>query len=169
MKILNVSCNNCGAPLEVPHKTRFLTCTFCESRLEVQRTDSAYYTNVLEVVQQAVHEVKDDMETIKLQNDLERIDREWNMEREKWLTTDKHGGRHAPSAGVAIAIMIGAIAGGVFIMANAPDQMRLFGIAFMGFGALGGAFMISRARQYESRKQRYLTRRRQVARALRGR
>ena len=73
MKVISISCNHCGAPLDVPLKTRYLTCSFCESRLEVQQSGNAYFTSVLE----AVSQIEEDVGTIKLQNELERIDREW--------------------------------------------------------------------------------------------
>ena len=95
MKLISIACNNCGAPLDVPLKTRYLTCSFCESRLEVQQSGNAYFTSVLE----AVSEIKEDVGTIKLQNELERIDREWEMERSGLLVTDKHGRSSVPSTG----------------------------------------------------------------------
>ena len=50
MELITLSCNQCGAPLEAPPSARFLTCAHCGSRLSVQRTGSAYYTEVMEQV-----------------------------------------------------------------------------------------------------------------------
>jgi DNA-directed RNA polymerase subunit RPC12/RpoP len=50
MELISLSCNNCGAPLEAPESAKYLTCAFCGSRLSVQRTGSAYYTNVMEQI-----------------------------------------------------------------------------------------------------------------------
>ena len=37
-KLLNLSCNHCGAPLQVPEETKYLTCTYCSSRLQVEHS-----------------------------------------------------------------------------------------------------------------------------------
>jgi uncharacterized Zn finger protein (UPF0148 family) len=165
MKVLSVSCNNCGAPLEVPRKTRFLTCKFCESRLEIQKSDSAYFTNVIE----AVHEMKDDVETIKMQNSLERLDREWGMERQRWTTTDKHGRSSVPSFAAAIMFMVAGSVAGIVILSTAPGGFGNFGLVFLAFGLLGGTFSLSRAKNYAARRRRYESKRRDLARGLRGR
>jgi uncharacterized Zn finger protein (UPF0148 family) len=165
MKVLNVSCNNCGAPLEVPHKTRFVTCTFCESRLEIQKTDSAYFTSVLE----AVHEMKDDVETIKMQNELERIDREWSMEREGMMRTDKHGRSHVPSVANAGFVMVGGCVMGVFALNMMPSGMNMFGVVFIVISVAGGLLTLTRAKRYASRRRNYESRRRGLARELRRR
>ena len=71
MKILTLTCNRCGESLEVQEETRFLTCTACLSQLEVHRSGSTIYTEVLEST-----------ETSKLELELEKIDRDWVEERE---------------------------------------------------------------------------------------
>ena len=35
MKIMSLSCNGCGAPLDATSETRFITCQVCEARLQV--------------------------------------------------------------------------------------------------------------------------------------
>jgi len=72
MKTLTLTCNQCGEPLEVPEGTRFLTCTACSSQLEVHRSGSTAYTEVLEAT-----------ETAKLELELEKLDREWMEEKER--------------------------------------------------------------------------------------
>ena len=83
MKILALTCNHCGAPLEVPAKTRFLTCTFCSSQLEVHRSGNAAYTEVLKALQEQAEQVADDVETLKLKRDLDELDRKWIEERKR--------------------------------------------------------------------------------------
>ena len=48
MELISVSCNHCGAPLEVPPGANYVTCAHCGSRLAVKRTGSAVYTELLE-------------------------------------------------------------------------------------------------------------------------
>lgn len=160
MKLLNVSCNHCGAPLEVPSKARFVTCTFCDSRLEVERSGTVYFTSVLE----AVGDIKEDVKTIKLQNELERVDREWTMQRQQLMSTDKHGRVHVPTQiGGVIMIVVGMIAG--FI---ALSVVGAIGFVFIAIGSLGGIFTIRRAQRYEASRMRYQQRRRKALKDLRG-
>ena len=91
MKVISVSCNHCGAPLEVPKKARFVTCKYCSSRLAIKATESATYTEVLEAIGERTEKIAQDVETIKLQNRLERLDREWQTDRRRFMTRDKHG------------------------------------------------------------------------------
>jgi len=72
MMPLKLTCNQCGESLEVPEETRFLTCTACSSQLEVHRSGSTAYTEVLEAA-----------EPVKLELELEKLDREWMEEIEK--------------------------------------------------------------------------------------
>src|SRR5262245_17968658 len=83
---------------------------------------------------------------VRYQNELERIDREWAIEKEKYTVADKHGRRHIPTTGAGIAT---AAIGGVFglfwtimafgITSGAPGEgpfqlakvfFPLFGIVF---------------------------------------
>ncbi len=57
MRLLSLTCNHCGAPLEVPAKTRFLTCNYCSSRLEVHRSGSAVHTEVLEAIEERTKKI----------------------------------------------------------------------------------------------------------------
>lgn len=47
MELVSLSCNNCGAPLEAPKTANYLTCAHCGSRLAIQRTSTAYFTEVM--------------------------------------------------------------------------------------------------------------------------
>lgn len=44
---MNVDCNGCGASLKIGETTHFATCAKCAARLEVKRSESAVYTEVL--------------------------------------------------------------------------------------------------------------------------
>ena len=80
MPVVSVSCNHCGAPLEVAESPRFVTCRHCGSRLKIEHGQGAAYTEVLEELQATQREMADDIETLRLQNELERVDREWSDE-----------------------------------------------------------------------------------------
>ena len=72
MTAISLTCNQCGESLEVPEETRFLTCTACSSQLEVHRSGTTAYTEVLEAT-----------ETAKLELELEKLKAEWMKEEER--------------------------------------------------------------------------------------
>ena len=169
MKVLNIACNNCGGPLEVPKKVRYLTCSFCDSRLEVQRSGSTYFTQVLE----AVGDIQQEIETLKLQGKLGRLDREWQEEREGLKVRDKHGYRHVPSqAGTVVmmvVMMVGIIA--MFGMSSSAGAGPPAGFLLIPavIVVLIGAHQMGKAKKYEEGKTRYTRKRRELVRELSGR
>ncbi len=119
MRVLSVTCNHCGAPLEVPKKAKFVTCSFCSSRLAVHHSGNAVYTEVLESIEQKTAEIAEDVETIKHQNDLERLDREWMMGKQQFMVRGKHGEYRVPSTAGSVIGMVLAGGFGLFWMSMA--------------------------------------------------
>ena len=176
METVALTCNNCGASLEVQESIRFVTCNYCKSRLEIKRSESACFTQVLEEVRDDVHDMAEDLETIRLQNELERIDREWDMEREGYMIHTKHGKVSPESGGGAGAIIGGiiAIVFGIFWISmtskmGAPGIFPLFGLVFIGIAVVSIASGASKSQTYSSAKQKYQARRRVAERDLQDR
>lgn len=173
MKLLSLNCNHCGAPLEAPEKTRYLTCAYCNSRLEVKREGQAVYTEVLEAIEERTSRIAEDVETIKLQNELERLDREWTMRRDRYMTRDKDGHMRVPSvggslAGGLIAGVFGVLWTGFTLSMGAPAIFPIFGAVFTVVAIVGGFTGLNRADQYRQAKTAYEARRRKVLAELRG-
>jgi hypothetical protein len=78
-----VTYNKCGGALDIPAAARFVTCTYCGSRLEVHRSGGAAYTEVLDAIEQRTERIAEDVGHIRFQNELEQLDREWMMRRAK--------------------------------------------------------------------------------------
>jgi DNA-directed RNA polymerase subunit RPC12/RpoP len=47
MQLESITCNHCGAPLDVPDAANFVKCNHCDSRLAIKRTQSTTYTEEL--------------------------------------------------------------------------------------------------------------------------
>lgn len=174
METLNVSCNQCGAPLEVPRGTRFLTCNYCSARLEVHQSESASYTSVLEAIQEQTNRMAQDLGAIRLQHELEQLDRQWALEREQYLSRRKDGTTSEPGSGAA-----GAIAAGLFLVifvimgvgtgmemmkdSYAPGFVVFVPFAMAAFAVVAFVAAIvtsaQRAAQYSEARQRYENRR----------
>lgn len=112
---------------------------------------------------------------VRYQNELQRIDREWATEREKYMITGRYGRRHIPTAGESL---VGGIVIGVFgafwtimafsITSGAPDEgpfalakvfFPLFGIAFTCFGVYMGFHAYGKAEAYNKAFAAYQARR----------
>lgn len=121
---------------------------------------------------------------LELEAELERIDREWNMERENYLVSGKHGTRHVPSK-------TGSIVGGIFVtmfslfwitmavgitgvMPNegpfsvAKVAFPLFGLCFLGFAIAAVMKGYSKADQMEVGEKAWQQRRAEVEARLKA-
>ena len=169
MELLSLACGHCGAPLEVPDGTRYATCGYCSSKLEVHRSGGAIYTEVLEAIQKRTAEIAGEVEILKLQNELERIDREWQSERESCMVRGKNGSLSEPSPVVGTIIFIVVIGFGIFwtiAAGSMAPQMGLFGLAFIGFAIFGLFNNLRKSNEFIEKKQQYEQRRAEVLQAM---
>jgi len=172
-KLLALSCNHCGAPLDVPPRAKYVTCAHCATRLKVMKTENAAYTEILEEVMQKTQEVADDVAVLTLQGELDRIDRSWEKRRENFMISDKHGHKHVPSTfntvgtgafgGVIMLIWVG-----FSVSSGMPKEMAMIvgGIACLVVGSAIIGF--GKVRVYEQEKAKYTRRRREKYRELRS-
>ena len=163
--MLSVSCSHCGAPLQIPAGTRFLTCSYCGSRLEVHQSEGAVYTQVLE----SIDKIADDVSAIRRQNELEQLDREWMLRRDSLLVTGRNGGKTVPSAvGGVFAAVIAVVVGIVWMAAassiGAPGFMKVFGVAFIAVGIIGGMTVATKGSAYAQAERAYQQRRQELLR-----
>lgn len=146
-KTVALSCNNCGAGLALSEDVRFVTCNHCGARLEIERTDDATFTKVLEQVSK-VAGVADaaaaDIEILKLERELERID---TLRAE--LTN--------PGTFRGIWILGGIAALGALAMFSSNPEIRAVGILDMlfmgGFAWWLGSGLRGRMHHYEAAKR----------------
>jgi hypothetical protein len=168
-----VTCNKCGAALDVPAGARFVTCTYCGSRLEVHRSGGAAYTEVLDAIEQNAERIAEDVGQIRLQNELEQLDREWMMRREQFMVSGRHGTRRLPGK---VASLVGAAVAGVFgvfwtaaaTSMGAPGFFTLFGVVFVLFAVGGGIYAFTKAGDYEQAEREYQSRRAALLRTRQG-
>lgn len=181
MELLAVSCNNCGASLEVPLGANYVTCAHCGSRLAVKRTGSAVYTELLEKLDRKTDVMTRQLAEIAYRSELERLDREWEATRQTFLTTDKRGRTHEPNElgsriGGAIFAAFGLIwslatCGTTGAIGGSPAGDGPFGIIYcfplIGLGLTGfGVWTFlkgpEQARKFEVARREYLRRKAEV-------
>jgi hypothetical protein len=117
---------------------------------------------------------------VRYQNELARLDREWEIEREQYMISGRYGRRHIPTPGASLA---GAAVVGVFgvlwtILAftmmsgfGGPEGspfgivsciFPLFGVMFTVFGVWMGIHAHGKAQKYQEALAAYQRRRAQV-------
>jgi len=109
------------------------------------------------------------IELIERQNEVARLDREWQSERERYMVAGRYGYRYIPTRGMSVlggvaitafgilwtvmaASMVG-LAGGVFAL------FPLFGVLFTLMGIGVSVYSYTKAGQYEAAERAYRQRR----------
>jgi Short C-terminal domain len=107
--------------------------------------------------------VEGHLEEIKRQNDVEQIDREWAMERERYMVTGRYGYRSVPTQGASLIGGIVIVAFGILwtVLASGIGGgfAAMFGVLFILFGAGISTYSFIKAGQYEQARQQYQRRR----------
>ncbi len=167
-QLLGVTCNHCGAPLSVPGEMRFVSCTYCGTRLEVHRSGGAAYTQVLGSIDQRTERIEHDVAELKIRERVDQLDREWMIEREKFMARDKNGNMSVPNARRALGGSIVMAIFGVFwtcfaaSIRGGPPFVPLFGVLFIIVAIGGGLAAVGKAAEYGDAERDYQRRRREM-------
>lgn len=160
MSVKKLCCQGCGADLEVDETIRFVSCNYCGARLEIIRDASTTHSKLLDKIERQTGEMAGELKVIRLQNDLEQLDREWQVERSKYLVTNKRGVVSEPSS-------IGAVVGGVLVVVfgviwtagaasmGAPGFFPLFGVVFVCMALFGIISSLNKAGALKSGESDY--------------
>ena len=178
MKLEDLTCNACGAPLRVPETANYVTCNHCSTQLMVKREESYSCTQQLDRIEEKTERLAERVEELSSQSDVAALDGEWELERENYMVTDNNGRRQVPTEGTAIAggIMI-TVFGSIWtamacgMTSAAPDvgpfslvkiAFPLFGVGFVIFGVVLSVIGHSKARDYKRAHRRYQRRRQEL-------
>ena len=178
MELTPVTCSHCGASIQVPDSARFVTCRYCNSQLEIKRTESSITTEVLQQLDRNTAAMAEDLHAIRRETELERLDREWNERRDSLLVRGRGGNTSVPTVagGLAVIFIMGGF--GLFwtIMAAAttsgahhagapgilPCAFPLFGVLFIALAIFQGVKTITAAGKYQDEESEYQRRRQEV-------
>ena len=160
MKVTKVCCQGCGADLQIDESIRFVTCNYCNARLEVVHDATITHTRQLDKIERTTEQLADNLKVIELQNDLERLDREWDNQRTSLLVRGKNGHVSEPSS---VGSMVGGIimiVFGVFWMSmvssmNAPSFFPLFGLVLIGVAIFNMVTGTAKANAYQNSLHEY--------------
>lgn len=143
---------------------RFVTCNYCAAKLEVVHGESVTHTRQLDRIEQTTSQLASNLKVIELQNEIERLDREWDRDREGMLVRGKHGSVSEPSAAGALVGGVIAVIFGIFWVAmaagsGAPGLFPLFGLVFIGVAVFSIIRGTSKADRFQRSRGSYETRR----------
>jgi DNA-directed RNA polymerase subunit RPC12/RpoP len=167
--LIALSCNHCGAPLDLPSSTRFATCAHCGSRLVVSETGGAWVTVVLDELTAKTDRLGGALRELQLRDELERLDAEWaaRLANDDFPAIPVDAERSGRMQG-GLAILCGFV-GLAFAMVVGPSYGSLV-ICILGGTAL--FLLLSnlhfRSRDREVAERTYLARRVTIVRELRA-
>jgi LSD1 subclass zinc finger protein len=85
MRLEELTCNSCGAPLEVPESANFVKCNHCLKQLAVRRTDDVTFTETIDRLAEQSELFSNRIADLELQRQLDELEREWQKAREPLL------------------------------------------------------------------------------------
>ena len=182
MKVESLACDNCGASLEVPEKANYVTCNYCSTQLRIHREESVTFSEVVEKlkkrtakvekrtaeVEERTEEVEDQLALLKIERELDQIDRDWERERDGLMLKNKNGQKTVPTvtqgyvAGGVMSVM------GIFISVVAPEGVGFMGLVMIPAGLAWGYYVYHRAQLYERALALYVERRLIVERRVKA-
>lgn len=132
IELQKLSCNSCGAPIEVSATAQFATCNHCSTQLAIRRTKSATFTEQLEHLEAGQDELRDRLDRVELESRLAQLERDWERTREELV-----GSGNEPPTGLSIVLpgVFGGILGIVAIVIGQPFFGILIGAAGLGTAA----------------------------------
>lgn len=164
METVSVLCNSCGAALEIESQSRYVTCQYCNTHLSIKKSESVVYSEVLDELRSNSQKTVEKLNLVSLQNELERIDREWLIDRQQYETD----GKPPSNSGISLAgsILMGVLAIGFLIFwssttseIGAPAFFPLFGLAGIAFVIFGIINSSTKASNYTEAKTAYESKR----------
>jgi hypothetical protein len=103
-------------------------------------------------------------DALKVQSDLERLEREWEVEREQYMLRSKYGQRYVPTRAMSIVVGVVMASFGIFwttasAQGSGSAYMSILGIIPILAGIGFGIYSHSKAVEYEQAFSRYQRRR----------
>ncbi len=158
---LSVRCQHCGAPLQISDALRFITCGYCHTELEVIRDASTIHTQLLGKIDARTAAMEGSLKVIELQNEIERLDREWegwkqsNLDRAKDGSLSEPGAPFGPGGVFRLSLTVGLVVEVLSWILLSPAWAFLLGPVAFGFTWLVGHMQNSQAIWYQNSLNRF--------------
>ena len=124
----SLTCDGCGATLQIPRSARFVNCQYCSSKLAVHRSPDVVFTEALDELTGNTAGMKSQLELLNRHHELAAFDREWEQKKQKYFVTNG-GAERRPAAATAIA-------GGIFSTAFLLVWIAISGAIAIAFSSV---------------------------------
>jgi hypothetical protein len=169
MELVKLGCNGCGADIELSEDARFVTCRYCDAKLEVKKTDGAIFTEVREAIEKISDDVaalKAENRVLRLQNEIEELDREWETRAKAMMLQGKDGSFSPPTRTNAMVLGAGSVVMFLVPLAMGVGTMILPGVAVASIFAIIAVFLYQKAIKYEAAVAEHQSQRAELERKL---
>ena len=165
---LSVRCQHCGAPLSLSEGIRFVTCNFCKSELEVVRDADTTHTKVFRELSNKTQNISDRLAVIEIQNEIDRLDREWDRWQEGHVNRRKDGTHDFPSPIDAVmTVVIGfVVVAGIASRVSDREHFQILGIAGSLVVIVVALLQHARYRRFDRAKMLFHSRRAELLHKL---
>lgn len=174
MSLTSFTCTNCGAPIKIDESTRFITCIYCNTQLEIQDDDTDDSDENDEVEEETelkgeTARLASELALARLNKKLEKLDQEWEDSPYEYPS----GGWIQSTIAAALGIGLGI---GSFNFVRPAADVGWFFIALGILFALGGIaagigsyiYTNRKRAEYDEAEQEYNERREKILEQIRA-
>ncbi len=161
--IRKICCQGCGATLPVSEGLRYLTCNYCDARLEIVQDSATTHTRLLDEIDDRTRRIESKLDAIHAKERLQALDEAWRNYVASVSSMNSNGKRFPPSQDEASGLLfIGIFVTGIAAFLLASMSLWLVPPAIV-IGLLGTRHFyrmsMLRFRAFDGVRSRYETRR----------
>jgi hypothetical protein len=160
-----LNCQKCGLALDVVYGLPFATCGRCGTRMELVSLQDSAHAKEVEDLKQENARLKVEIEASRLQNQLQRLQSDWQLKRPLLMVRGKRGVRYEPT--IMQGVLTGVLCVGMGIVwfvitaefrspEGEPLPFRYFGILPMIVGIVQAIHIIRKTHTFERARASYV-------------
>jgi hypothetical protein len=158
MKVVALSCPQCGGSQDVSDDQRTVECRYCRTMLRVERSASGELERLLIEAQEENAELLLENQMLEIQNALHRLENAWEERRERYLIRTKNGSFEPTKALGWMFVFFGGCA----LVTSLLLTEAIVTIPGLILG-LWGLWLRWRGKQFEEARDAYLRRHKELS------
>ena len=166
--VRKLCCQGCGATLPVEAGIRFLTCNYCQARLEIVSDEASTHTRRLEGLDQRTRKIEREVEVIRLQGELKHLDEAWAKYEARVDPRDEKGRSNGSSGALILFGLIGVIVGISLLFSDTWWMGIVLVPAGVWFSVKAFRWEMNRGRAIQGMRLQYELRRKQILQRMGG-
>lgn len=147
---------------------RFLTCNYCNARLEIVEDAATTHTRLLEGIEQRTKKIERDVEAIRLRGELDQLDEAWAKYEARVDPRDEKGRRTEPVGGIMAVGLVGFVVGVALLLSEAWWMGVFLAPAAAWFLVKAFRVEMNRGRIHHGMKLQYEMRRKMLIQRMNG-